>query len=185
MNKRQKTAVLRFLKALDGVLDAMDKAKNADELMLAATTGGTGLTIAAQSLQSAFPNFGDSGEFTGGGPGRFPGGNPGVPLPGTGPGINPPGGGTVLPGLAPQPKVPVGRTERWLINGGKRERRIDVVYWGKPAGNVKQAFGEPDAMEGMYWVYNGVKVINIAGGGMFTTVLFGIRDGKVVEVKAR
>jgi hypothetical protein len=185
LNKRQKTAVLRFLKALDGVLDAMDKAKNADELMAAAMAGGTGLTIAAQSLQSAFPNFGDSGGFPGGNPAGFPGGIPGVgPQPGlpvTGIGTNNP---PALPGLAPQPKVPVGRTERWTINAGSK-RRIDIIYMGKPADNVKVAFGEPDAMEGIYWVYNGVKVINIAGGGMFTTVLFGIQDGKVVDVKAR
>ena len=82
------------------------------------------------------------------------------------------------------PVVPVGRTVRWTINAGSK-RRIDLIYWGKPSENVKKAFGEPDAMEGMYWVYNGVKVINIAGGGQFTTVLFGIKDGKVVEVKAR
>ena len=181
MNKRQKTAVLRFLKALDGVLDAMNMAKNAEELMAAAMAGGAGLTIAAQSLERAFPNFGGSGGIAGGNPGGFPGGTPGV---GPRPGINPPGGGTVLPGLKPLPKVPVGRTERWTINAGKR-KRIDLIYMGKPEGTVKTTFGEPDAQEGSYLVYNGMIVRNIAGGGTLTTVLFGIQDGKVVDIKAR
>ena len=108
----------------------------------------------------------------------------GVPLPGTGPGINPPGGSTVLPGLTPQPKVPVGRTERWTINAGKR-MRIDQIYMGKPEGTVRATFGEPDAQEGSYMVYNGMIVRNIAGGGTLTTVLFGIQDGKVVDIRAR
>jgi hypothetical protein len=187
LNKRQKTAVLRFLKALDGVLDAMDKAKNADELMLAATTGGAGLAIAAESLERAFPNFGDSGVFNPGNEvvgGESGSGVGGVPLPGTGPGINQPGGGTVLPGLKPQPKVPVGRTERWTINAGKR-MRIDQIYMGKPEGTVRATFGEPDTQEGSYMVYNGMIVRNIAGGGTLTTVLFGIQDGKVVDIRAR
>ena len=185
LNKRQKTAVLRFLKALDGVLDAMDMAKNSEELMAAAMAGGAGLTVAAQNLESAFPNFGGSGGIAGG----FPGGNPGagtlpVPLPGTGPGVNQPGGGSVLPGLTTPPKVPVGRTERWTINAGKR-MRIDQIYLGKPEGTVKATFGEPDAQEGIYLVYNRMIVRNIAGGGTLTTVLFGIQNGKVVDIKAR
>ena len=105
-------------------------------------------------------------------------------MPGTGVGINPGVTGTGLPGLTPQPKVAVGRTVNWNINAGSK-MRIDVIYLNKPATTVEKTFGEPDAKEGAYWVYNRLKVRNIARGGTFSTVLFRVEDGKVVEIKAR
>ena len=198
LTPQQKTASLRFLKALDGVLDAIDMAKNAEELMGAVVAGGAGLSVAASNLESAFSNFGGSPLHTGlgsdaGSSAGLPGLNPNpTPNPGTGfSGVRPPNSGTVagantpaLPGLTPQPTVPVGRTVNWNINAGSK-LRIDIIYKGKPSANVKAAFGEPDAMEGAYWVYTGMKVRNLASGGTMNTVLFLIQDDKVVEVKAR
>lgn len=190
MNAQQKTAVLGFIKVVDGVLGAVEKAQNEEQLMGAVVGASVGLQIAAQNLQNAF----DVGGFAGGGPG-LPGtpnpgtgtGLPGLPNPGTG--INPGTGvGTnnppALPGLTPQPAVPVGRTETWRINSGSKSR-IDLIYKGKSVDTIKKAFGEPDAMEGPYWVYNGMRVRNIASGGTLNTVLFRIQGGMVVEVRAR
>ena len=192
MTPQQSGALIRFLKAVDGVLDTIDQSKNAEELVAAAMAGAAGLALTAETLKGAFPNFGGGGFGPGGAPPGGPpfagGGNP-TPLPGIGPGPGAlPGIVTTnpgaLPGLTPQPKVPPGRTENWRINAGSKQR-IDVIYMGKPTDTLKVAFGEPDAMEGPYWVYNGLKVRNIASGGTFTTVLFRIQAGKVTEVKAR
>ena len=139
--------------------------------------GFGGLALQLEQLQSAFPNVGVAG-----GPGGFPGGNPGGF-----PGGNP-GGGTVtpaLPGLPVGPPVSLGKRQRWTINGGKLARRIDQIYLNKPATTIEAVFGVPDSKEGAYWIYNGMVVRNIQGGGTMTKVYFGIQNGVVVDIQAR
>ena len=181
MNAQQKAVTMNFLKSVEGVLDAIDKQETAENMMQAAMGGITGLATQLERLQSAFPNVGVAG-----GPGGFPGGNPGG-FPGGNPGGNP-GGGTVtpvLPGLPVGPPVPLGKRQRWTINGGKPATRIDQIYLNKPATTIEAVFGVPDSKEGAYWIYNGMTVRNIGGGGTMKTVYFGIQNGVVFDIQAR
>lgn len=89
-----------------------------------------------------------------------------------------------LPGPSPSGNV-IGRKQRWTINGGKPITRIDRIYMNKPTSTIKAVFGEPDSKEGVYWVYTGMTVKNIGGGGTMTKVYFGIQNGIVVDIQAR
>jgi len=139
-------------------------------------------------------------------PGGFPGGIPGVgapninPLTGlpTGiplqPGSGIPGGiPTVTPRLYGLPvgplgslgKRPLGKRQRWTINGGKPATRIDKIYLNKPATAIKAVFGVPDSKSGAYWIYKDMTVRNIGRAGTMTKVYFGIQNGVVFDIQAR
>ena len=55
----------------------------------------------------------------------------------------------------------------------------------KPQSNVMAMFGNPDSVEQGFWIYKGVRVVNITGGGIHNTLLFRIVDGKVVQVASQ
>ena len=191
MTEQQKEVTLNFLKTVDGVLDAIDKQETAENLMLTAMGGMGGLALQFGQLQSAFPNIGIAGGpggLPGGNPGSFPGGNAGG-FPGGNAGSFPggnaggfPGGNTGLPAA---PALPFGKRQRWTINGGKPDKRIDQIYLNKPAATIETVFGMPDSKEGAYWIYKGMTVRNIGGGGTMKTVYFGIQNGVVVDIQAR
>ena len=82
-----------------------------------------------------------------------------------------------------EPPVPIGKRQRWTVNGGKK--RIDQIYLNKPEATIQTTFGEPDSMEGIYWIYKNMTVRNIGDGGTMTTVYFGIQNGVVVDIQAR
>ena len=97
--------------------------------------------------------------------------------------VNP--GTPALPGLSTGPALPLGKKQRWTINGGKPTSRIDQIYMNKPATTIQAVFGMPDSKEGAYWVYTDMTVRNISGGGTMTKVYFGIQNGIVVDIQAR
>ena len=169
MSPGQKSVLIKFLTSLAGVLDAIAKQDTGRKMAEAALPGFAALTPQIETLQRAFP------QLVGGvgGPG-FPGvGGPTETLP------------PVLPGLPGAPKLPQGKTIRWTINGGKANSRVDTIYMNKPQSNVMAMFGNPDSVEQGFWIYKGVRVVNITGGGIHNTLLFRIVDGKVVQVASQ
>ena len=169
MSPGQKSVLIKFLTSLAGVLDAIAKQDTGRKMAEAALPGFAALTPQIETLQRAFP------QLVGGvgGPG-FPGvGGPTETLP------------PVLPGLPGAPKLPQGKTIRWTINGGKANSRVDTIYMNKPQSNVMAMFGNPDSVEQGFWIYKGVRVVNITGGGINNTLLFRIVDGKVVQVASQ
>ena len=169
MSPGQKSVLMKFLTSLAGVLDAIAKQDTGRKMAEAALPGFAALTPQIETLQRAFPQLGGGV----GGPG-FPGlGGPTETLP------------PVLPGLPGAPKLPQGKTIRWTINGGKANSRVDTIYMNKPQSNVMAMFGNPDSVEQGFWIYKGVRVVNITGGGIHNTLLFRIVDGKVVQVASQ
>ncbi len=169
MSPGQKSVLIKFLTSLAGVLDAIAKQDTGRKMAEAALPGFAALTPQIETLQRAFPQLGGGV----GGPG-FPGvGGPTETLP------------PVLPGLPGAPKLPQGKTIRWTINGGKANSRVDTIYMNKPQSNVMAMFGNPDSVEQGFWIYKGVRVVNITGGGIHNTLLFRIVDGKVVQVASQ
>ena len=169
MSPGQKSVLIKFLTSLAGVLDAIAKQDTGRKMAEAALPGFAALTPQIETLQRAFPQLGGGV----GGPG-FPGvGGPTETLP------------PVLPGLPGAPKLPQGKTIRWTINGGKANSRVDTIYMNKPQSNVMAMFGNPDSVEQGFWIYKGVRVVNITGGGINNTLLFRIVDGKVVQVASQ
>lgn len=169
MSPGQKSVLMKFLTSLAGVLDAIAKQDTGRKMAEAALPGFAALTPQIETLQRAFPQLGGGV----GGPG-FPGvGGPTETLP------------PVLPGLPGAPKLPQGKTIRWTINGGKANSRVDTIYMNKPQSNVMAMFGNPDSVEQGFWIYKGVRVVNITGGGINNTLLFRIVDGKVVQVASQ
>ena len=82
-------------------------------------------------------------------------------------------------------KVWPGKKVVWTINGGNPIRRIDQIYLNKPEATLQKVFGPPDAKVGDYLIYKGMTVRDIGVGGTRTTILFGIRNGKIVDIQAK
>ena len=176
MTDEQKQATVQMLKAVNTALDEFEKVNNQQELMTA-----VGLTMGQLSgqFQQWAATMGLGG--MGGMPGMTGGGPNGFPQTGT----NNTNATELLPGLPALKQLPVGRTTRWTYKGGNQNLRVDLIYLNKTEDVVKRVFGDPDAVQGAFWVYNNMNIRNVADGGTMKTLYFGFVNGIVQQIEAR
>jgi len=60
-----------------------------------------------------------------------------------------------------------------------------LIYLNKTEDIVKRVFGDPDAVQGAYWIYNNMNIRNVLDGGTMKTLYFGFSNGVVTIIEAR
>ena len=179
MTDEQKQATVQLLKSVNQALDEFEKVNTEQELM-----GAVGLVMGQLGGQfqqwSATMGMGGMGGL----PGMAGGGGPNG-FPQTGGANTNTNASELLPGLPALKQLPVGRTTRWTYKGGNRNLRVDLIYLNKTEDIVKRVFGDPDAVQGAYWIYNNMNIRNVLDGGTMKTLYFGFSNGVVTIIEAR
>ena len=97
-------------------------------------------------------------------------------------GINTPSNSTKVPeSVIPSKTNPnaVGRRTFWS------KKRLSAIYENKEITTVLKVFGEPDQKLGDTWIYNKMKVFDLATGQNYSTVQFLTKKEKVLLVEIR
>ncbi len=85
------------------------------------------------------------------------------------------------PATLSNPALPVGKTLQWSANGGPQD--IVAIYRGKTLQVIQTVFGKPDATEGNFHIYRGLRIRDAKSGENYKIVKFLITDGVVKAVQ--